>query len=128
MTTPDRMAGTRQVLVYFGLMSLLVNLVNPGFLLDIPTSYMLKNVLHASAERIAVFRLLTAIPFYLAFAFGLTRDLWNPFGQRDPGYFRIFVPLMVTVLGWMAFSRTAFAGLLAGMLLTGAAFSFVFAA
>jgi hypothetical protein len=102
MAAPDRSASHRQVLVYFGLMSLLVNLVNPTFLLDIPTSYMLKNILHAPAARIALFRLLTGIPFYLAFAFGLARDLWNPFGQRDPGYFRVFVPLMVSVLAWMA--------------------------
>jgi hypothetical protein len=59
-------------------MSLLVNLANPGFLLDIPTSYMLKNVLHASASQISGFRLLTGIPFYLGFVFGMVRDLWSP--------------------------------------------------
>ena len=37
----------RQLLLYFGLMSLLVNVVNPTFLLDIPTSYMLKNILQS---------------------------------------------------------------------------------
>ena len=109
-------------------MSLLVNVVNPGFLLDIPTSYMLKNILHASASRISLFRLLTGIPFYLGFAFGMVRDLWNPIGLRDRGYFRIFVPLMICVLAWMALSRTSYLGLLIGMLLTTAAFSFIFAA
>jgi len=109
-------------------MSLLVNVVNPGFLLDIPTSYMLKNILHASASQISGFRLLTGIPLYLGFAFGLVRDLWNPVGQRDRGYFRIFVPLMICVLAWMALSRTTYLGLLIGMLLTTVAYSFVFAA
>src|SRR5579871_2241727 len=118
----------RQLLLYFGLMSLLVNLVNPTFLLDIPTSYMLKNILQLSPSRIAFFRLLTAIPFFLGFAFGLVRDLWNPLGRRDPGYFRIFVPLMVGVLGWLAFSPTTYRGLLAGMLLTTVAYCFVAAA
>jgi hypothetical protein len=42
MATANDSSKTRQLLLYFGLMSLLVNLVNPGFLLDIPTSYMLK--------------------------------------------------------------------------------------
>ena len=109
-------------------MSLLVNVVNPGFLLDIPTSYMLKNILHASASQISGFRLLTGIPLYLGFTFGMVRDLWNPVGQRDRGYFRIFVPPMICVLAWMALSRTTYLGLLIGMLLTTVAYSFVFAA
>ena len=128
MTNAGDSSSARQLFLYFGLMSLLVNVVNPGFLLDIPTSYMLKDILHASASQISLFRLLTGIPFYLGFAFGMLRDLWNPVGLRDRGYFRIFVPLMICVLAWMAFSRTTFPGLLAGMLLTTVAYSFVFAA
>lgn len=128
MASPDGSFSTRQVLLYFGLMSLLVNVVNPGFLLDIPTSYMLKNILHASASQISGFRLLTGIPLYLGFTFGMVRDLWNPVGRRDRGYFRIFVPLMICILAWMALSRTSYPGLLIGMLLTTVAYSFVFAA
>jgi len=128
MANSDGSSSTRQLLLYFGLMSLLVNVVNPGFLLDIPTSYMLKNILHASASQISGFRLLTGIPLYLGFTFGMVRDLWNPVGQRDRGYFRIFVPLMICVLAWMALSRTTYQGLLIGMLLTTVAYSFVFAA
>src|SRR5579863_4349884 len=128
MPRSDHSFNTRQLFLYFGLMSLLVNVVNPGFLLDIPTSYMLKNTLHASASQISLFRLLTGIPFYLGFAFGMVRDLWNPLGQRDRGYFRVFVPLMIGVLTWMALAPTTYRGLLIGMLLTTVAFSFVFAA
>lgn len=128
MTSPDNSFNTRLLFLYFGIMSLLVNLVNPAFLLDIPTSYMLKNILHASASQIALFRLLTGVPIYLAFAFGMVRDLWDSLGQRDPGYFRIFVPLMVCVLAFMAFSPTTYPGLLAGMLMATVMFSFVFAA
>ena len=128
MKRGDNLLSTRQLFLYFGIMSLLVYLVNPGFLLDIPTSYMLKNILHASAAQISLFRLVTGIPFYLAFAFGMVRDLWDPLGQRDPGYFRIFVPLLLCVLAFMAFSPTTYSGLLVGMLTTTIAFSFVFAA
>ena len=119
---------TRQLLLYFGPMSLLANVVNPGFLLDIPTSYMLKNILHASASQISGFRLLTGIPFYLGFVFGMVRDLWSPFGRRDPGYFLLFVPVMALVLGWMGLSRTTYAGLLIGMLAAMISYSFIFAA
>jgi len=110
MINSDGSSSTRQLLLYFGLMSLLVNVVNPGFLLDIPTSYMLKNMLHASPSQISLFRLLSGIPLYLGFAFGMVRDLWNPLGQRDRGYFRIFVPLMICVLALMALSRTTYLG------------------
>jgi hypothetical protein len=128
MSNPNGSQNTRGLLFYFGLLALLVNLVNPGFLLDIPTSYMLKNILHSTASQIAEFRLLTGIPFYLGFVFGMVRDLWNPFDRRDPGYFRLFVPVMALVLAWMGFSRTAYAGLLIGMLLAMISYSFLFAA
>jgi hypothetical protein len=128
MSNPNGSQNTRRLLFYFGLLALLVNLVNPGFLLDIPTSYMLKNILHATASQIAEFRLLTGIPFYLGFVFGMIRDLWNPFDRRDPGYFRLFVPVMALVLAWMGFSRTTYAGLLIGMLLAMISYSFLFPA
>jgi hypothetical protein len=128
MESMDRSLDPRQVILYFGLMSLLVNVVNPAFLLDIPTSYMLKNILQLSPSQVALFRLLTALPFFLGFVFGLVRDLWNPLGLRDLGYFRIFVPLMLGVLAWMAFSPTTYLGLLAGMLLTTVAYCFIAAA
>lgn len=128
MERTDPSFHPRQVLLYFGLMSLLVNMVNPAFLLDIPTSYMLKNILQLAPSDIALFRLLTAIPFFIGFAFGLLRDIWSPLGLRDLGYFRIFVPLLLAVLAWMAFSPTTYAGLLAGMLLATVAHSFIAAA
>jgi Na+/melibiose symporter-like transporter len=118
----------RQLYPYFGLLALLVNLVNPQFVLDIPTSFMLLDRLHASAEQISWFRLVTGVPFFLGFAFGMTRDLWSPFGKRDPGYFRLFVPLMMTVLAWTAFAPLSFASLLIGMLLAATAYSFLSAA
>ena len=85
--------NTRSIYVYFGALSLLVYIVAPEYLLDIPTSYMLKNRLHAGAPEVSLFRLLTGIPMYVAFLFGLTRDLWSPFGLRDRGFFLLFAPM-----------------------------------
>ncbi len=118
----------RGLYLYFGLMALLVNVTNPQWLLDIPTSYMLKNLLSASASQVSLFRLLTGIPIYLGFVFGLVRDSWNPFGWRDPGYFRIFVPVTMVVVIATAYSKTTYAGLLLGMLLITVAYNFVAAA
>jgi hypothetical protein len=83
----DSPPRTRPIYLYFGFLTLLAYLVAPEYLLDIPTSYMLKNHLHATAPQVSLFRLLTGIPLYVAFLFGLVRDLWNPFGWRDRGYF-----------------------------------------
>ncbi len=56
-------AHTRQTFLYFGSLTLFLYLATPtGFLVDIQTSYMLKNHLHATATQISMFRLLTAIP------------------------------------------------------------------
>jgi MFS family permease len=49
--------------------------------------------------------------------FGLTRDLWNPLGMRDRGYFLVFAPLTAVVFAWMAYSQLTYTGLFIGMLL-----------
>ena len=78
-STRNSSANNSQAFAYFGWLTLLVYLANPlGTLVDIQTSYMLKNQLHATATEVSMFRLLTAIPAYFAFVFGLMRDLWNP--------------------------------------------------
>src|SRR6266508_2217431 len=111
-------SSTRQTFLYFGALTLFIYMATPaGYLVDIQTSYMLKNQLHATATEISRFRLITAIPIYFAFIFGLIRDQWNPFGMRDRGFFLIFAPATVVAFIWMANARLSYSGLLVGMLL-----------
>lgn len=122
MNTPKTESSTKPkagpVFLYFGPLTFLIYLSLPsGYMLDIATTYMLKNQLHASATQIATFRLLTAIPLYFAFVFGMTRDLWNPFGMRDRGYFILFSLITAGVYFWMASSPITYTGLFVGMLL-----------
>jgi hypothetical protein len=122
-------SNTGHVYLYFGPLTLLVYLVLPhGYLLDITTSYMLKNQLHATATEVSTFRLLTALPVYLSVLFGLTRDLWNPFSLKDRGFFLLFAPASAVVFLWMAFSHISYTGLFTGMLLVMFSFRFVTAA
>jgi MFS family permease len=122
-------ASTGQIYAYFAPLTLLIYLVLPnGYLLDIATSYMLKNQLHATATQVSLFRLVTALPVYFAFVFGMTRDLWNPFGRRDRGYLMIFAPATAAIFVWMALTHLSYAGLVAGMLLVMMTFRFVAAA
>jgi len=126
---PAQTSRTGQVFLYFGPLTLLVYLVMPhGYLLDIASTYMLKNQLHATATQVSTFRLLTALPVYLSFVFGLTRDLWNPFGRKDRGFFLLLAPVTALVFLWLAMSPLSYPGLFTGMLLVMVSFRFVAAA
>jgi hypothetical protein len=125
----DDSPHTGQTFLYFGSLTLFIYLATPaGLLVDIQTSYMLKNQLHASATQISTFRLLTAVPVYFAFACGLVRDQWNPLGLRDRGFFLIFAPATAAAFIWLASSKLSYTGLLVGMLLAMLASRFVLAA
>src|ERR1700685_2395466 len=128
MATSTGSTNNRSNFLYFGALTLLLYLVAPEYLLDIPTSYMLKNHLHATAPQVSMFRLLTGIPMYVAFLFGLTCDLWSPFGRRDRGYFLVFAPLTAAVFLWMGLSNLSYGLLLVGMTLAMASFRFILAA
>jgi hypothetical protein len=119
-----------QIIFYFGALTLFVYLATPGgYLIDIQTSYLLKNQFHASPKQIANFRLLTAIPVYLAFIAGLIRDQWNPLGLRDRGFFLIFAPATVVALIAMALAPDlTYRGLFLGMLVVMLASRFISAA
>jgi MFS family permease len=122
-------AQPSRLYLYFGPLTLLIYLALPdGYLLDITTSYMLKNQLHATATEVSTFRLITAIPAYVSFVFGMSRDLWSPFGLKDRGFFLLFAPLSAIVLIGMAFSPLSKWGLFAGVLFLMVSFRFVSAA
>jgi hypothetical protein len=122
-------ASAGRVFLYFIPLTLFVYLATPvGYLLDIGTAYMLKDRLHATATEVSAFRLITAIPLYLSFLFGLVRDLWNPFGLRDRGYFLLFAPLTAAIFVWMSFTTITYSGMLIGMLLVMTSYRFVAAA
>ena len=115
--------------LYFTPLTLLVFLALPnGFLLDIATSFMLKNQLRATPEQVANFRLLTAVPVYLSFFFGLARDLWNPFGLRDRGLFLIFGTITAAVFFGMTTVPLTYRGLLISVFVVMLSFGFVAAA
>jgi hypothetical protein len=129
MASRSGLSDTHQVYLYFGLLALLVFVVAPeGWLLDIQTSYLLKNQLHAGAQQVSQFRLLVGIPVYFGFGFGLVRDLWNPLGWRDRGFFLLFAPLTAASFIWMGSSHLSYQRLLSGMLVAMLSSRFVVAA
>ncbi len=60
----------------------------------LPMQFVLKNQLKLPPNRIALFGILTDLPFYIGMAIGFLRDRWRPFGQGDRGYFLLMPPLI----------------------------------
>ncbi|MBV8361750.1 MAG: MFS transporter [Deltaproteobacteria bacterium] len=128
MTTPTESSNTQQMFLYLGSLTLLVSVARPdGILFAIPASYMLKNQLHATATQVSTFWLLASIPIYVALVFGLMRDLWNPLGRRDRGFFLLFAPMTAITFLWMTLLRLSYHGLLFSVLLVMLLFQFIVA-
>lgn len=126
MAPPNGLSNSRQIFLYLGLLTLLVSVARPYVsLFGIPVSYMLKNQLHETATQVSTFCLLASIPIYLAFVFGLMRDLWNPLGWRDRGFFLLFAPIAAITFAWMALSRLSNQGLLISVLFAMLSYQFI---
>src|SRR5689334_13401883 len=78
-----------RILIYLGTLLFILSFGGGG-LIGAPIFFFLKNRLHLGATQLSLFRLVAAIPAYLAFVPGFVRDLWNPLGRRDRGYMIIF--------------------------------------
>ena len=74
----------KEIFVYLGCLIALLSLTDPnGGFMDIPMSFILKNQLGLSAQEIATFRLISSIPLYVSFLFGLFRDSLSAQCLRD---------------------------------------------
>ena len=127
---PNGSPDTGQTFLYFGWLTLLVYLATPtGYLVDIQTSYMLKNQLHATATQISIFRLLTGVPVYLCICFRPDARPLEPIRMAGPW---ILPDLRsrnrACVSSCMGSSRLSYRGLLIGMLLVMLSFRFIAAA
>ena len=114
------------IFLYLGILIVLLAFGGPaGGLIDIPISFFLKNRLHLSANEVATFRLIAAIPLYLSFVFGFMRDMWNPLGMRDRGFMLLFGGITGLLYVLFAFTPMNFATLLLAVVVLTASFLFV---
>jgi Major Facilitator Superfamily len=114
------------IFLYLGILIVLLAFGSPaGGLIDIPISFFLKNKLHLEAHQVANFRLATAIPLYLSFAFGFVRDIWNPFGMRDRGFMLLFGSITALLYVLFAFTPNTYLMLLVAVVLLTTSFLFV---
>jgi Na+/melibiose symporter-like transporter len=86
-------------------------------LMDIPVSFLLKNIIHLNALQVSQFRLVVSAPLFLSFVFGLARDNWSPFRLGDRGHVLMFGFLSVTTYVAFAFINASPFALFMGLLL-----------
>jgi len=118
-----------RIFAYLGVLILLLGFGSPhAGLIDTPITFFLKNRLHLTAHQMSLFRLMGAIPLYLAFVIGFVRDTFNPFGMRDRGFLVLFGAVTAFVYGAFAFAPITYGFLLAAVVLANIAFLFVWSA
>ncbi len=120
-------ARSRWRIVFY--LSGMIFLISPGApyhgLIDLPVGFFLKNRLHLAATQVALFRLMTGAPLYVAFIFGFIRDSWNPFGRRDRGYFMLFAAACSILYVVFAFVPASYLSLLGGVTVVTCLYLFV---
>jgi Na+/melibiose symporter-like transporter len=119
-------AARRRIFLYLGVLTVLLAFGQPsGGLIGIPISFFLKNKLHLTAQELADYLLVAAIPVYLSFAFGFIRDIWSPFGMGDRGFLLLFGASTAGIYVFFAFLPASYGMLLAANVLLIASFLFV---
>jgi MFS family permease len=119
-------AARMRVLLYMLGLMLLVGAGSPALgLVDVPVTFFLKNKLHLASHEVANFRLVAAIPLYVGFLFGFARDRWNILGRKDRGMMMVFGGVCAAAYGLFAFAPSSYPMLLAAVILSSVAWSFV---
>ncbi len=111
---------------YLGILIVLLAFGSPaGGLIDIPISFFLKNRLHLTAQEVATFRLVAAVPLYLSFVFGFIRDMWNPLAMQDRGFMLLFGGISALLYVLFAFAPMTYPTLLVAVVMLTVSFLFV---
>ena len=115
-----------RIFLYLGALIILLAFGAPsGGLIEIPISFLLKNKLSLTANELAEFRLLAAIPLYLSGVFGFIRDSWDPFGMKDRGFMLLFGASTAGLYVAFAFTPITYGTLLIAVVLMTTSFLFV---
>ena len=116
-----------EVLSYFAILNLAVGLGSPLGIAGIPITYFLKDQLHLSPVRLAVFLAVASIPVCAGFAFGFIRDRWRNANWGDRQY--LFVCALAAAAGylWLATSTTDYYKLLSIVLVIVTVYVMIFA-
>jgi len=119
-------AVRRRIFAYLAALIVLIAFGDPnGGMIDISISFLLKNKLHLPAHDLARFRLVAALPLYMAGVFGFLRDRWSPFGMKDRGFMALFGGVGACLYLTFAFTPVSAPMLLVAVLLLTTCFLFI---
>src|SRR5258708_25482884 len=101
-----------EVIGYFGVLNMAVGVGSPLGIAAIPINYFLKDNLHLSPLRLAVFLAIVSIPVCLGFVFGFIRDRWRSPQWGDRQYLLVGGLAAAGVYAWVATSTIEYFQLL----------------
>lgn len=112
----DSASRRRQVFAFIGILITISVFGDPNSgLIDIPLSFVLKNILKLDPTEVSQLRLVAAVPLVFSFVFGWTRDRWSPHGTSDRGYLMTFAGLSTLTYLTFAFVPTSVVTLMAAL-------------
>jgi MFS family permease len=117
-----------EVLFYFGILNIAVGLGSPLGIAAIPINYFLKDTLHLSPVRLAIFLAIATIPVCFGFVFGFARDRWRSARWGDRQYLLVCAVIAAAVYLWMAATTIDYFKLLATVAIVVTVYVMIFAA
>jgi MFS family permease len=116
-----------EVLAYFAILNVAVGLGSPLGIAAIPINYFLKDRLHLSPVRLALFLAIASIPVCAGFLFGFIRDRWRSANWGDRQY--LFTCACVAAGGylWLGTSTIDYFKLLSAVFVVVIAYVMIFA-
>ena len=117
-----------EVLCYFAILNLAVGLGSPLGVASIPINYFLKDSLHLSPVRLAVFLAIISVPVCFGFVFGFMRDRWRSARWGDRQYLLVCAILAAVMYLWIASSTIGYLKLMSLVLVVVAAYVMIFSA
>jgi MFS family permease len=117
-----------EVLSYFAILTVAVGLGSPAGIAAIPISYFLKDSLHLSPVRLAVFIAIVSTPVCVGFVFGFIRDRWRSARWGDRQYLLVSAVAVAGVYLWLATSTIDYFKLLSLVFIVVTVYVLIFAA
>ncbi|MGA6973485.1 MAG: MFS transporter [Candidatus Binatus sp.] len=117
-----------EVLAYFAVLNIAIGLGSPLGIAAIPLSYFLKDSLHLSPVRLAVFLAIATVPVCFGFVFGFVRDRWRSARWGDRQYLLVCAIASVVMYLWLATSSIDYYKLLSLVLIVVTVYVMIFAA
>ncbi len=126
-TGADSHATQWGVFSYFAILNIAVGLGSPLGIASIPINYFLKDTLHLTPVRLAIFLAIASIPVCGGFAFGFIRDRWRNPRWGDRQY--LFACALLAAAGylWLAAATVDYYKLLSIVLVIIAVYVMIFA-